>query len=362
MIISKRKFRKFKASRAPKLAKKNAAIIAVVVLAIGGFLWYNLQLSPVGGDTSQLIKVNITAGSSPQEIGINLKNSKVIRSVTAFDIYTRLSGRRNNLQAGVYRLSPSESTRQIVAHLVNGSVDTFNITFYPGATLTDSTDATESEKDDTTTMLLRAGYTQAEIDYALSAQYDSPLFAGKPAGTGLEGYIYGETYNFNAGASVGDILKRTFDEFYAEVQKDDLVAKFASHGLNLYQGITMASIIQREVSNPEDQKVVAQIFYSRLSEGMKLESDVTYQYICDKLGVQRDVKYDSPYNTRLYSGLPIGPISSPGRSALQAVADPATSSYLYFLSGDDDLTYFAYTNDEHDQNRTDHCTIKCATP
>ncbi len=342
--------------------KKNAAIITAIVLAIGGFLWYNLQLSPVGGDTGQLIKVKIVAGSSPQEIGISLKKSKVIRSVAAFNIYTRLSGRRNNLQAGVYRLSPSDSTRQIVSHLVNGSVDTFNITFYPGATVTDGTDAAESEKDDVTTMLLRAGYTQAEIDYALSAQYDSPLFAGKPAVMGLEGYIYGETYNFNAGASVSDILSRTFEEFYSEVEKDNLVAKFASHGLNLYQGITMASIIQREVSNPEDQKVVAQIFYSRLSEGMRLESDVTYQYICDKLGVPRDVKYDSRYNTRLYTGLPIGPISSPGRSALQAVAEPATSSYLYFLSGDDDVTYFAYTNTEHEQNRADHCIVKCAAP
>ena len=122
----------------------------------------------------------------------------------------------------------------------------------------------------------------------------------------------------------------------------------------------MASIIQREVSNPEDQRIVAQVFYRRLAEGMRLESDVTYQYICDKLGVPRDVKYDSPYNTRLYAGLPIGPISNPGRSALLAVASPADTNYLYFLSGDNDITYFAYTNEEHEQNRENYCAIKCA--
>lgn len=359
MIISKRK-KKFLKKRYFPLGKVIALFVAGISI-ISAF-WYNVQLTPISRGSEQLVKVTIEYGQSPSEIGVLLKKASVIRSPLAFNIYTRLSGKRNNLQAGTYRLSPAKSTRQIVDDLVLGSVEEFDITFYPGATLVDITDKPFSEKDDITTVLKKAGYTQAEIDYALDYDYESQLFAGKPDGTSLEGYIYGETYKFNSGVPVTEIFKRVFDEFYAEVQKDNLVQAFAAHGLNLYQGITMASIIQREVSNPEDQRKVAQVFYRRLAEGLKLESDVTYQYIADKTGVKRDVNIDSPYNTRRYEGLPPGPISVPGRTALLAVANPADTTFLYFLSGDDDVTYFSYTNDEHVNNRAAYCIIKCSKP
>ncbi len=228
--------------------------------------------------------------------------------------------------------------------------------------LKDNTNTPADEKQDTVSVLLKAGYSQAEIDYALNFNYSGPLFAGKPAGSSLEGYIYGETYNFNAGVPISDIFQTAFDEFYEEVQRDNLVAAFAARGLSLYQGITLASIIQREASDYEEQRKIAQVFYSRLQEGMKLESCVTYQYISDKIGVARDVNIDSPYNTRRYEGLPPGPISSPGRSALLAAANPADTSYLYFLNGDDNITYFSYTNEEHMANRSAYCLVKCSIP
>ena len=157
-------------------------------------------------------------------------------------------------------------------------------------------------------------------------------------------------------------MKRTFAEYYKVVQQEKLVQGFARHNLNLYQGITLASIIQREASSPQDQKQVAQVFYSRLAIDMTLGSDVTYQYIADKTGVQRSPDLDSPYNTRRFPGLPPGPIATPGLTALQAVASPATGDYLYFLSGDDNVTYFAVTNAEHESNIVDHCKVKCSTP
>ena len=97
-----------------------------------------------------------------------------------------------------------------------------------------------------------------------------------------------------------------------------------------------------------------------MKAGMTLGSDVTYQYAADKLGVARDPNLDSPYNTRKYKGLPPGPISSPGLSALQAAAAPASGDYLFFLSGDDNKTYFAHTNEQHEQNILQHCQKKCA--
>jgi len=255
-------------------------------------------------------------------------------------------------------LSPAESTAQIVEHLVKGSVDQFSITFYPGATLVDNSSSTK--KYDVTTVLKKAGYSDQQISAAFKKTYTSPLFIGKPASADLEGYVYGETYKFNTGATVEDILQATFAEYYQVVQDSHLIDAFTKHGLTLYQGITLASIIQREASGVADQKQVAQVFYSRLKIGMQLGSDVTYQYIADKTGVARDPNLNSPYNTRRFAGLPPGPIATPGLGALIAVAQPADGDYLFFLSGDDDVTYFAKTSAEHEANIVNHCKVKCS--
>lgn len=339
-----------------------AVLVAIGVgITVGFFCWLSVQLSPIDKNSNQLIVVKITAGETPTQIANALKNASVIRSSEAFNIYIRYSGKNNALQAGTYRLSPADSVQQIVEHLANGNVDQFNITFYPGATLVDNYTKDESKKYDVTTVLRRAGYSGDEIAAALSKTYDSPLFQDKPASADLEGYVYGETYTFNVGASVEDILQATFAEFYADIKDNNLIEAFASRGLNLYQGITLASIVQREASNADNQKQIAQVFYSRIAAGMSLGSDVTYQYICDKIGVARDSTIDSPYNTRRYAGLTPGPIAAPGLSALLAVAEPADGDYLYFLAGDDKVVYFARTEAEHEQNIVDHCQIGCAT-
>jgi UPF0755 protein len=324
--------------------------LVVVLLGVGlaAWIWYQAQLAPVGQDNGELKRVTIASGTAPSAIGDQLEEQGIIRSSTAFGIYTRLSGTQNQLQAGTYRLSPGESTPAIVDHLVAGKVDTFDITFLPGATLAENR-----------TVLIDAGYPESEVDAALSAEYESPIFAGKPDNADLEGYIYGDTYKFGAGASVQDILLFTFDTYERVIEENDLAARFEAQGLTLFEGITLASIIQRE-SGGGDEAQIAQVFFSRLAIDMVLGSDVTYQYIADKTGVARDPNLDSPYNTRRYGGLPPGPISAPGLTALLAVAEPAEGDYLYFLSGDDDKTYFARTNEEHEQNIIDHCQQKCS--
>ena len=338
------------------------SIGAFFVVAIAVFLiLFQILLSPVNNDKSQMKKITIPSGSTSIQIGKELEKQSIIRNALAFELYVRFTGANKSLQAGKYSLSTGESTPQIINHLIKGSVNQFSITFFPGATLADTTNKPRSEKLDVTTVLENAGYSSKEIDTALNKNYNSPLFVDKPLNANLEGYVYGETYSFNVGTSVEDILRRTFDEFYKKIQEFDLISGFAKHGLDLHQGIILASIIQREDGSTKDQKQIAQVFYSRISLDMMLGSDPTYQYIADKIGVARDVKLDSPYNTRLYTGLPPGPISSPGLFALQAVANPAKGDYLYFLSGDDDITYFAHTNSEHEANISKYCKTKCST-
>lgn len=339
-----------------------AALILISVIA--GYIWFQIQLSPAGSDSHEFKKITIAENSSSSQISKQLQDQKIIRSSLVFDIYVRLSSKGSSLQAGTYRLSPADSTPQIIDHFTKGAVDRYQITFYPGATLTDNSD--KPIKQDVTSVLKKAGYPESEIASALADTYDTSndkiLFTGKPTGADLEGYIYGDTYSINDGASVQEVLQKTFDKFYSVVKDNNLIASFASHKLNLFQGITLASIVQREASTTKDQGQVAQVFYSRLNQGMMLGSDVTYQYIADKTGVARDPNLDSPYNTRRFAGLPPGPIASPGLSALLAVANPASGDYLFFLAGDDGVMHFALTSAEHDANVAKYCKINCSTP
>lgn len=322
-------------------------ILLLAGLAAGGWFWYQSQLSPVNSNATDRVRVTIEPGTGPSQIAQQLKDESLIKSTEVFALYTRISGTQNRLQAGSYHLSQSETLPEIVGHLTSGNVDSFDITFLPGATLADNRK-----------VLIAAGYDETEVDVALSSTYSSPLFQDKPAAADLEGYIYGETYRVASGSTAEDVLALTFAEYWKVIEANNLIAGFQTQGLNLYQGITLASIIQRE-SIGGDEPQIAQVFLTRLDMDMALGSDVTYQYIADKTGVARSVDLDSPYNTRRYPGLPPGPISAPGVASLRAVANPAPGDFVFFLSGDDDVTYFARTVDEHEANIRNHCTQKC---
>lgn len=344
-------------SKKPKkiwLIVLGGCIVLIIAALVAVYGWYQSELAPVSTDTAKHIRVTIDPGTTPSAIAEQLEVSGVIKSKIAFTVYTKLSRTENNLKAGTYSLQPSLSTPAIVEHLVAGKEDTFSVTFLPGDTL-----ASNRQK------LIKLGYGAADVDAALKKAYNRPLFATKPAADDLEGYIFGDTYEFDASATPESIINRTFDEYEDVITKNDLVNGFKKQGLTLFQGITLASIVQREVTNPtpgkpnDDQRQVARVFLNRMAAGMTLGSDVTYQYAAKKLGVDPSPTLDSPYNTRIHTGLPPGPISTPGVGALMAVANPASNNYLFFLSGDDDVTYFATTDAQHQQNITQHCQKKC---
>lgn len=329
---------------------------AIILAVIGVVWWYKHELRPNSTDTNTAkVRIVIERGMTPDEIGTKLADAHLIRSQAAFTIYIRLHHVRDKLQAGTYNLSPAVSTPDIVEDLTSGHVDQFTVTFLPGATVAENKQRLE-----------KAGYSSDEVNAAFDEHYDHPLFATKPNSSGLEGYIFGDTYTFPAGATAEDVLMRIFDEYYQFIQKYDLIAQYKQQELTLYQGIILASIIQREVSSKvanepsSDQRQVAQVFLKRLRQGTVLGSDVTYKYAAKVFGLPDDPSQNSKYNTRKVSGLPPGPIATPGGGALRAVANPAPGKYLYFLAGDDGKTYFAYTNEQHESNIKNHCKINCS--
>lgn len=323
----------------------------VVITMVAAASWYVWAVQPLDRQSSQRIRITVEPGDSPIVIADTLKKSGIIRSAAAVRVYTELTGTKNKLQAGGYSLSPSQSIADIVDHLIKGKTDDFTLTIPPGITL-----------KQLRTELKKFGYADDEIDQAYDATYDSPLLADKPTQASLEGYIYPETFKVDPNSNLQALFSRSFDELYTNLQQDGLIAKFKSHGLNIHQALTLASIVQKEVANPADQKQVAQVFYSRLAAGMPLGSDVTFMYAAELMGVSPSVGLDSPYNTRKYGGLPPGPIANMNLSAIQAVADPAAGDYLYFVAGDRQYqgqVFYSRTDAEHQANVAKYCHDLC---
>ena len=359
-----------------------AVLVATLVLIVMAALiawkyWYEASLQPVNSSDNSVQHVEISDGMSFSQITTLLKNRGLIRDGFIFDMYARIHGQRERVKAGTCVLMPSESVAMILDKLVAGCHDFTSITFYPGSTIEQPKYKPQGAVIDQTKMSIRsvlvsAGYSEAAVDAGLSQQYSSPLFADKPANTTLEGYVYGETYYVDRNASVSDVLTTTFAQMYKVLQQNDIITKYQSKGLNLYQGITLASIVQRELNCEgkssdastatcyANQQKIAQIFLTRLQQGIPLGSDVTFIYAADMMGVTPSPTLDSPYNTRRYTGLPPGPVSSPGLHALEAVANPASTDYLYFIAGDDGMIYFAKTEQEHQQNIQEHCQVLCS--
>ncbi len=233
--------------------------------------------------------------------------------------------------------------------------ETFTFTIRPGETIYDVKKS-----------LVAAGYTEAEADAALTAEYDFAFLQGRPEGASLEGYLFGETHEFYATATATEVIQKFLEGTEQVIQANNLEAQFEQRGLTLNEGFILASVVQKESAAP-DMPTVAQVFLSRLQYGIPLGSDVTVSYALDTIDPDREtytdnasaLKVDSCYNTRLYAGLPCGPISNPGLSALLAVANPTDTSYLYFLTGDDGKMYYSYTEAEHIQNARLYCSELC---
>ncbi len=352
-----------------------AIIIFLGVAAAAGYGYYRYNLRSVAevdctnveSDECDNEAFAVETGSGVGDIAANLKDADLIRDSLVFQVYVRLHSGGKSLKAGTYELNKSMSVEEIVDKLLHGGKDNvFSLTIFPGETTMQIRQK-----------LIELGYDESTVRAAFSKQYNDPeyawIFEGRPEGSmSLEGYIYGETYEFYKDDDVETIIETTLQEMARVLQEGDFKAKFEAQGLNLYQGITLASVVQREVGDKNEQPKVAKIFYNRLAQDMPLGSDVTVKYATE-LAAENGETYDnnedalgidSPYNTRRYSGLPYGPISNPGLSALTAVATPdeAAEDLLYFLTGDDGLMYYSTTYDDHQKNIAEHCQELCAVP
>ena len=360
VLLNTKKVR-HKMKTSTKILSSGIAIIVILgLIAIGGFLWAQSMLSPVMSDCGtacEEVQFVVADGESKTIIADNLEQSGLIKNSFVFKTYMQLFKPDVNLKSGIYMLNKGLTADDIIDKLAKGADDenTFMFTILPGENI-------YSIKQ----KLLKLNYSSSEIDAAFSANYDYEFLNERPSGATLEGYLYGETHEFFKDATVKDILDKYLAGMAEVISENGLRAKYKAQGLSLFEGITLASIVQKEAHSP-DQPTVAQVFLSRLSMGIPLGSDVTVSYALDTIDPDRQtyqdnqaaLTVDSCYNTRVRAGLPCGPISNPGLSALLAVANPSDTSYLYFLTGDDGLMYYSYTETEHNQNIYSHCQELC---
>lgn len=312
---------------------------------------YNQNLKAVSGSqTSQTITIPI--GSTSSQIAKKLKDAGVIRSTWAFEWYLRNSGLRDKLQAGTYSLLPSQTIPEIVTILTQGKVTTELLTILPGQRI-----------DQIRTALINYGFSEAEVDKALNPNNYSnhPALVDKPKKASLEGYLYPETFHRTSSTTAEDIITASLDEMQKRLTPE-LRKGITRRGLTVHEGVTLASIIEQEVYNPADKPTVAQVFLKRLKLGMQLGSDVTAFYGAIIADQEPSVDYDSPYNTRLHSTFPPGPISNVSASSLEAIVNPSKTDYLFFVAGDgpdEGKTYFSKTLEEHEELTRLHCRKLC---
>lgn len=341
-----------------RVRKIIVGLVLLAALSVAGVFIvqqaYVRNLRPVSA-SQEAQEILVADGSTVREIGRVLEEEGLIRNRFVFELYARYGDGKGGLRAGTYLLRPNMSVQEIVSVITDGKVVSSLFTILPGQRL-----------DQIKQAFLNAGFSAADVEEALSpSRYTGhPALANLPTGSSLEGYLYPDSFERTSATKPETIVNQSLD-LMAEKLTDGIKTGFATQALSDFDGIILSSIVEKEVSgkNPDDRPMVARVFLNRLAQGMKLGSDVTAVYGAKVTGqnltVGESIGYDSPYNTRMHEGLPPGPISNVSSSSMNAVANPANHNYLYFVSGDDGVTYFAQTYEQHLQNVAAHCKELC---
>ncbi len=338
------------------------ALTALVLLFGLGSMAYSTiddkYLSPVDANDQTEIPFTVTGGQSLTRVANNLEDAGIIKNRSVFKYYCDFVGLGQKIQAGDYQLNKSMNIFQIAERLTTGDGKplTMNITVIPGWTM-----------EDIAAYLVEQGVFKDSKDFltlcrtgdGLSDFYfiKDELASGRVNGRKylLEGYLAPNTYEIYTNASAADVLGKLLSQTDV-VLSYEWQQRAADLGMTMDEVLTMASLIEKEAKTADFAKVSA-VFHNRLKDGMKLQSDVTIHYITGERRMalkDSDLAVDSPYNTYLYAGLPVGPVCNPSADAVKAALYPDESfvaeKYLYFCSKDPNTGELAFskTLEEHE--------------
>ena len=312
----------------------------------------NTPLNSFGEEQS----FSIEPGESVSMICIRLEQAGLIRDAELFRTYLVYTGLDRQLQSGQFALNSAMSPVQIAMDLMDATPTEAVVTVLAGWRIEEvAVNVAGSGLTITQDAFLSAAYSPPPLFLSYLPVEDIPT---------LEGFLYPGTYHIPREAGLESVFETILTEFRNNID-EDIVNGFTRNGLSIYEAVTLASIVEKEAVVDDEKPLIASVFYNRLSQGMRLETDPTVQYALGynselstwwKSPLSReDLTIESPYNTYFVYGLPPTPICNPDLGSLRAVAFPAETPYLYFRAACDGSGRhnFAVTYEEHLNNGCD---------
>lgn len=285
-------------------------IIVAFVICFGIYFYRTVSLHGTGGEKTFVVR----SGQSTREIADNLQKDNLITSAMVFTYYVKIKAEL--IQVGVYKLSANQSMKEILAVLASG-------------------------KTSEDIMTIPEGWRVTQIDEYLTQKKIIQQGALLQIASANEGFLFPDTYRFMPNTNPEEIRQEMLDNFN---KKTD--------GLKITrENIILASIVEREAKFDDDRAKIASVYLNRLAQNMKLQADPTVQYAkgsWDPITVSDYRSVNSPYNTYLNLGLPLGPICNPGLKSIEAVLHPDKNSYLFFFHKSDGHAVFSNTLEEHE--------------
>jgi UPF0755 protein len=306
-----------------------AILLLVLITASASAIWVYRDLHTPIQHTKHGHYVEIPRGSSPTTVISKLADEGIIKHKWPLTVYLKLTANGSQLKAGEYDFPSPISPLAVFTRLREGEQRLLRLTVVEGWTRWDIANAMskipELHLADSTAALLLMD------NVSLISDLD-------PKATNLEGYLFPDTYDFPPDTKASEIIAIMVKRFRKE-WKPESSQRARDLRLSPREVVTTASLIETEAKLREDRPLIASVIYNRLQKQMALAVDSTVIYASKLEGKWRndgkvyrsDVERRSPYNTRLHSGLPPGPIASPGKSSLEAALFPAQTDYLYYV-------------------------------
>jgi UPF0755 protein len=295
-------------------------------------------LTAPAGRGEGLVRFVVTPGETANVIAQALVQEELLRDSDLFLKYLRYRGFDSGLEAGTYLLDPRATIPELAVALTQATAQEIELRFLEGwrleemAAYLDTVKAAAIDADQFLDLAQRRPALDAD---------SFPFLDELPPQQTLEGYLFPDTYRVRLDAEAADLVTQMLRNFEQRVTPS-LRAGFAANGLTLHEAVTLASIVERETPLADERAMVAGVFYNRLGRGMRLQADPTVQYAVGfdvSSGswwksplTAADLEAASPYNTYRNEGLPPGPIANPGLASLEAVANPAVTTNLYFVA------------------------------
>ena len=347
-----RKVRRFSWSKFLLFLLFLAVLAAIALVGL-----YKFETSPVSSNKTPKL-ITVEKGDNYYTIASKLKAKNLIRSVTFYKLYLKLSS-PSSLSAGDYELNESESVKEIVNILSNEKnqkKDILKVTFREGLNIRQVAKIVEEKAsisaEEFIGKITNQEYLktiQKDYWFLTDSIYNEQIYYP------LEGYLFPDTYQFDKKILNSEsIIKKMLDntKLKLEPYKEKLTQNST---YNVHQILTLASLIEQEAVTSEDRALVSSVFYNRLKKGMALGSDVTTYYASKKSLTESLTKEEltdcNGYNTRCTTmkGLPVGPISNFSASSIEAALNPTPSDYYYFVADINKKVYFTKNLNEHNK-------------